>query len=162
MKNITEFILEAVEEGVDIDSIIKGIIKKLRNDENLIFVNVTYMTSVADKIIDTLVKYGYNRDYVTLYLDKVKPEDVDVADLTQGNIPAWVAKLDRIKGKKVLFIDMTWIGKIKNEVMNTIMPMLSTQKICGEKDDNLAIIMFGEYDNLVKPLQSKFGTPIEG
>lgn len=159
MKNITEFILEAVEEGVDIDNIIKGIIKKLRNDENLIFVNVTYMTHVANKIINTLVKYGYNRDYITLYLDKAKPEDVDVADLTQGKIPDWVAKLDRIKGKKVLFIDMI---RAKNEVMNAIMPMLSTQKICGEKDDNLAIIMFGEYDSLSKPLQSRFGTPIEG
>ena len=149
MKNIKDFILEQSNDNI------QSILYKLEGDEDMI-INTKFGARTEEKLSKLAKQAGYE-DVITLYTDKMEPEDLAPMPTNKGNLmPSWAKTIIDNQNKKYLLIFV--FDKNNDKVMNGLMPIYLKHELMGKKVKNMTCCLaITDNVNVSNPILSRAG-----
>ena len=149
MKNIKDFILEQSNDNI------QSILYNLEDGDDMI-INTKFVARTEEKITKLAKHAGYE-DVITLYTDKMEPEDLAPMQSNKGNlIPSWAKTIIDNQNKKYLLIIV--FDKNNDKLMNALMPIYLKHELMGKKVKNMTCCLsITDNVNVSKPILSRAG-----
>ena len=149
MKNIKDFILEQSNDNI------QSILYNLEDGDDMI-INTKFVARTEEKITKLAKHAGYE-DVITLYTDKMEPEDLAPMPTNKGNlIPSWTKTIIDNQNKKYLLIIV--FDKNNDKLMDALMPIYLKHELMGKKVKNMTCCLsITDNVNVSKPILSRAG-----
>ena len=149
MKNIKDFILEQSNDNI------QSILYNLEDGEDMI-INTKFAARTEEKLSKLAKQAGYE-DVITLYTDKMEPEDLAPVPSHKDNVmPSWSKTIIDNQNKKYLLIFV--FDKNNDKLMNALMPIYLKHELMGKKLKNITCCLaITDNVNVSKPILSRAG-----
>ena len=151
MKNIKDFILEQSNDNI------QSILYNLEDGDDMI-INTKFIARTEEKITKLAKHAGYE-DVITLYTDKMEPEDLSpmpIPSRKDNVMPSWAKTIVDNQNKKYLLIFV--FDKNNDKLMNALMPIYLKHELMGKKVKNMTCCLaITDNVNVSKPILSRAG-----
>ena len=151
MKNIKDFILEQSNDNI------QSILYNLEDGDDMI-INTKFVARTEEKITKLAKHAGYE-DVITLYTDKMEPEDLSpmpISSRKDNVMPSWAKTIVDNQNKKYLLIIV--FDKNNDKLMNALMPIYLKHELMGKKVKNMTCCLaITDNVNVSKPILSRAG-----
>lgn len=151
MKNIKDFILEQSNDNI------QSILYNLEDGDDMI-INTKFGARTEEKL-SKLAKHAGYEDVITLYTDKMEPEDIATMPIPSHKdnvMPSWAKTIIDNQNKKYLLIFV--FDKNNDKLMNALMPIYLKHELMGKKLKNITCCLaITDNVNVSKPILSRAG-----